>query len=119
MAKPGKGARQKGANFEREIANLLTDQTGIKFERGLAQTRGGGAEVADITTKHLLPKPLHFELKRQIRCNIKAAYEQALEDAAPDSTHIIVTKSDREPIMVTMEISQWLDFFKSWLAVKE
>ena len=119
MASVGKGARLKGSNFEREIANLLTEETGVKFERGLAQTRGGGAEVADVTTQVALPKKLHFELKRQIRCNIKAAYEQALEDAVPDALRVIVTKSDRQPTLVTMELAQWLEFFKPWLATRE
>lgn len=116
MASRGAGARQKGAQFERDIANLFTEQTGVEFKRGLAQSRGGGAEVADVTTTTQLPKPVHFELKRQIRCNIKAAYAQALHDAPKDSLHVIITKEDREPTLVTMELSQWIEFFNSWLA---
>jgi hypothetical protein len=115
MASRGRGARIKGAQFERDIANLLTEQTGVEFKRGLAQTRGGGAEVADVTAP-LLKVPVHFELKRQQRCNIKGAYAQALNDAPAAAVRVIVTKEDRSDTLVTMEFSQWLELFKLWLA---
>lgn len=114
MATRGKGARIKGAQFERDIANLLTDKTGFRFQRGLAQTRGGGAEVADVTCA-TLPKPVHFELKRQQRCNIKAAVVQAQEDSHVDTMRVIITKEDRLDTLVTMELHQWLELFNSWL----
>lgn len=50
MASRGRGARIKGANFEREIAKLFTERLGRDFQRGLGQTRGGGSEVADVET---------------------------------------------------------------------
>jgi hypothetical protein len=115
MASRGRGARIKGAQFERDIANTLTELTGIKFERGLAQTRGGGAEVADVTAPSL-KAPVHFELKRQQRCNIKGAYAQALGDAPAAALRVIVTKEDRSDTLVTMEFSQWVELFKLWLA---
>ena len=116
MASRGKGARVKGAQFERDIANYLSEQTGVEFKRGLAQSRGGGAEVADVTTSATLPHPLHFELKRQIRCNIKAAYHQAQEDSSKEAIRVIITKEDREDTLVTMELDQWLELFKLWIA---
>lgn len=115
MASRGRGARIKGAQFERDIANLLTEKTGIEFKRGLAQTRGGGAEVADVTAPNLAI-PIHFELKRQQRCNIKGAYAQATSDAPETAYRVIVTKEDRSDTLVTMELSQWIEFFKAWLA---
>jgi hypothetical protein len=117
MASRGRGARIKGAQFERDIANLLSEKTGIEFKRGLAQTRGGGAEVADVTATGL-PKHVHFELKRQQRCNIKAAYAQAKNDAPTEAIHVIVTKEDRSDTLVTMELNQWIEFFNAWLAQK-
>lgn len=116
MASRGAGARQKGAQFERDMANYLSEHTGIEFKRGLAQSRGGGGEVADVTTSATLPKPLHFELKRQKRCNIKGAYHQAQDDSIKEAIRVIVTKEDREDTLVTMELEQWLEFFKCWLA---
>lgn len=111
----GRGARLKGSNFEREIANWLSEKTGIEFKRGLAQSRGGGGEVADVTTTAQLPNPVHFELKRQIRCNIKAAYAQACEDSPENYFRVVITKEDRAPTLVTMELSQWVELFNEWL----
>ncbi len=114
MASRGKGARIKGSSFEREIANFLTEHTGIQFKRGLGQARSGGAEVADVTTDVKLRKPVHFELKRQIKCNIKGALEQALRDA-PTKIPIIITKDDRQDALVTMRLNDWIEMFKEWL----
>ena len=114
MATRGKGARIKGAQFERDIANRLSEETGLLFQRGLAQTRGGGEEVADVTCSSL-PEPVHFELKRQQRCNIKAAYAQATDDAPENAYRVIITKEDRADTLVTMELSDWLVFFNAWL----
>ena len=76
MASRGRGARIKGANFERELAKLFRERIGIEAQRGLAQTRGGGAEVADVHMDYL-----HIEAKRHKICSIKRALDQAIEDS--------------------------------------
>ena len=58
-----------------------------------------------------------FEVKRQIRPNIKAAMAQCIKDIkdagrSGDQRPIVVTKADREPIMVTMLWEDWLELFK-------
>ena len=112
MASRGRGAKQKGASFEREIADFLSKALKIEFKRGLGQARAGGKEIADVTCKEL--PQIHFELKRQKRPNIKAAYAQACNDA-PSKLKIIITKQDREDTLVTMELSEWLELFKAYV----
>lgn len=114
MASRGRGARVKGAQFERDIANWLTEQTSIVFKRGLAQTRGGGAEVADVTPE-TSKIPVHFECKRHKRPNIASAYEQACEDAKENQLKIVITKADRKDTLVTMNIDDWLILFQAWI----
>ena len=106
MATRGKGARVKGASFEREIANKLSLNTGYVFKRGLAQARGG-CEQSDVYCDEL---PVHFELKRQVRPNIVAAYRQAVNDCK-GNVKVIITKADREPILVTMNYDEWVCMF--------
>jgi len=117
MASPGKGARIKGAQFERDIATILTEGTGLVFKRGLGQTRGG-EEVSDVTCEHL--PEIHIECKRRKRCDIKGAIKQAIEDIAASSNKdkwpIAITKEDRQDILVTMPFDYWLLFFKAWIA---
>jgi len=110
MASRGRGARLKGANFEREIANYLSEKTNLEARRGLAQTRGGGAEVGDVEIAHL-----QLELKRHKRCNIKAALRQAVNDSAgKNKIPVAITKDDREPILVTMLIDDWVQMFSAF-----
>lgn len=113
MAKRGAGARRKGANFERTIANYLTENTTLSAKRGLAQTRGGGAEVSDVDIQYI-----HIEAKNHKRCNIKAALEQAINDCeANGKIPVAVTKDLRKPVLCTMLLDDWLKFFNSYVAM--
>lgn len=116
MAKVGRSARLKGHNFEREIANTLSEQTNLDWHRGLGQTRNGGSETSDVECDKL--PNIHIECKRHKRVNVKSAWAQALSDA-PTKTKIIIHKNDREPIMVTMSFEEWLELFKEWLKTQK
>lgn len=118
MAKPGRGARLKGANFERHLAKLLTEHTGIKFKRGLGQTRKGGDEIADVYSEDV--PGIHIEAKRHIKCNIKGALRQAEGDIGDkDKFPIIITKDDQKDILVTMKFNDWVEMFDLYLKQSE
>lgn len=115
MAGRGAGARRKGANFERYLANYMSDNTSLEAKRGLAQTRGGGAEVSDVEINYI-----HIEAKNHKRCNIKAALEQAINDCqANGKLPVAITKDDRKPILCTMLLDDWLKLFNSYIAKVE
>jgi len=113
MASRGKGARNKGANFERLIANKISEDTGLGAKRGLAQVRGGGAEVSDVD----MPL-IHIEAKNWKVTYPKKALEQAVRDISISGTGkipVAVTKDLRKPILVTMYYKDWIDFFKAYI----
>ena len=112
MASRGRGARLKGANFERELAKIFNAKfNDLNAQRGLGQTRGGGEEIADVEMEHI-----HIEAKRHKRCNIKAAMRQAIEDSkTKDKLPVAITKDDRQPILVTMHLEDWLTIFESYI----
>mgnify|MGYP006161612883 CR=1 FL=1 len=111
MASRGAGARRKGAQFERDLANLISDRTGVEAKRGLGQTRAGGEEVSDVDMGIV-----HIEAKRHIRCNIKAALRQSISDANVNGKMpIAITKDDREPILCTMLFEDWILFLNAYL----
>jgi hypothetical protein len=117
MASPGKGARLKGHNFEREVAHLLTEDTGIPFKRGLGQTRAGASEYPDVYTPVL--KDIHIECKRQIRCNIKEAIRQGkydIKSSLQDRSLVVISKDDREEMLVTMPYRDWIVLFNAYLS---
>lgn len=115
MTTRGKGARLKGANFERYLANYIKEHTPLEAARGLAQTRGGGAEVSDVSVNYI-----HIEAKRHKRNNIKAAMVQAINDStANDKMPVVITKDDRKPILCTMLLDDWLKFFNAYIKVRK
>lgn len=114
MTTRGRGARIKGATFERTLAKMLTEATGSNFQRGLGQTRRGGAEVSDVYSE--AHPEFHFEAKKQVKCNIKAAMRQALADIEKtDKMPIVVTKDDRSDTLVTMRYEDWIKLFTNYI----
>lgn len=111
MASRGRGARVKGAAFERQLAKYFTDNTKLEAKRGIGQTRSGGAEVSDVDMEII-----HIEAKRHKRCNIKAALKQAVNDASVNGKiPVAITKDDREKILCTMHLDDWIDFFNAYV----
>ena len=111
MASRGKGARIKGAAFERHLAKYFTDNTSLDAKRGIGQTRMGGAEVSDVDMPII-----HVEAKRQKRCHIKAALKQAIEDANINGKiPVAITKDDRQDILCTMRLDDWIHFFNAFI----
>jgi hypothetical protein len=116
MASRGRGARLKGANFERELAKYFNSHFAqMNAKRGLGQTRGGGEEIADVEMDYI-----HVEAKRHKRCNIKGALNQALEDCkSKEKIPVAITKDDRKPILVTMLIDDWIKLFEAYVNLQE
>lgn len=111
MTSRGRGARIKGATFERQLAKYFTDNSPLEAKRGIGQTRNGGAEVSDVDMPII-----HVEAKRHKRCNIKAALKQAIEDANVNGKiPVAITKDDRADILCTMRLEDWILFFNAYV----
>lgn len=111
MASRGRGARAKGAAFERHLAKYFTENSPLEAKRGIGQTRNGGAEVSDVDMDII-----HIEAKRHKRCNIKAALKQAIEDANVNGKiPVAITKNDHEDILCTMRLDDFIHFFNAYV----
>ena len=111
MASRGRGARIKGATFERHLAKYFTDNTIFEAKRGIGQSRMGGSEVSDVD----MPV-IHIEAKRHKRCHIKSALKQAFEDASINGKiPVAITKDDRADILCTMRLEDWIHFFNAFV----
>jgi hypothetical protein len=111
MASRGRSARVKGATFERDLAKYFTEHTPLEAKRGIGQSRCGGSEISDVDIPYV-----HVEAKRQKRCRIKAAMEQAIADAKINKKlPVAVTKDDRADILCTMLLDDWLILFNAYL----
>ena len=102
----GKASRTKGHSFERKLAKIFMSALGIPFKRGI-QFRYGAKEGCDVEGSSIF----HIEAKRHKLCNIRAALRQAEADCAEDGKGripIAVTKDDRGPILVTLNLEHFL-----------
>jgi hypothetical protein len=101
-------SRAKGARGEREFAALLRERfPDLEFERGI-QTRGGGAEAADVFG---LPG-IHWEVKRVEKLNIWAALVQAETDADYASEiPVVAFRQNRSPWYVALPAHAFLDLY--------
>lgn len=119
MASRGRGARAKGAQFERDIAKILEEYTGVKFKRGLGQTRSAKTEGADVQADdHAINSAIHIECKRHSSVSIKPAFKQAVNDC-DSAMPIVITKDDRKDTLLTMKFDDWLPMFKAWMDARD
>lgn len=82
--------RRKGASGEREIARLLSDELGMKFERQLSQSRDGGCD--------LIVGPFALEVKRHESNPLRAWWTQA--NVSADALHLmpaVAYRPSRQP----------------------
>lgn len=103
--------RTKGHNFERWVARQLRPIF-PGAERGF-QTRGGTAEETDIQGT-----PFAIECKVGAQPNIRAAMKQ-VQTAKPDGKHVVISKRDREEVLVTMKFQDWYDLLAAVYGVRE
>lgn len=103
----GRKSRTKGRRFEQELVRWFKSH-GVEARRGY-QSRGGGAEQADVVLPGL---PWHIEAKRRARSAVYSYMEQAHEDcwkSGSGFTPVVILKSDRKPPLVIMWARDWLE----------
>lgn len=118
----GRGAKEKGATFERDLAEHLNDALGLQAAR-MPLSGGGswsaeqGAGLADLTGT----PGLHIEAKRTERLDIRGALRQAVASTSkrrsPDLPTVI-TRRNREPLgdsIVAMRLDDFVQLYDAWL----
>lgn len=101
-------SRQKGAAGERELANKLKEY-GFACRRG--QQFSGASGDADVIG---LDK-IHIECKRAERLNLSKAMSQSIRDCSNGNIPVVMHRKNREDWLVTMQLSQWVEFYKEWI----
>lgn len=103
----GRASQRKGAAGERELAAILADA-------GYTTERGGFCfgEKPDLVG---LPG-VHCEVKRVERLNVPEAMKQSTRDAEKfqDGIPTLFHRRNREPWLVTMRLTDWLNFYRRW-----
>ena len=100
-------SRQKGAAFERKLANLLKEY-GYDCRRGQQYSGANGdADVVGLDG-------IHIEAKAVERLIIYDAMNQAINDAREGELPAVFHKKNRQPILVTMKLDDWLKLYEGW-----
>ena len=98
-------SRAKGAAFERKLTNILKEH-GYDCRRG--QQYCGANGDADVVG---LPD-IHIEAKAVEKLNIYEAMNQAIRDARDGELPAVFHKKNRQPILVTMTLEDWLALYE-------
>jgi hypothetical protein len=85
----GAKSRRKGANWEREVANILTELTGVECSRRLQQYQVGGSDIETIL-------PIAVEAKTGYRISVAKALEQVEEARNPEELPFVWVKQNRK-----------------------
>ena len=100
--KPRINSRNKGANGEREFANLLTKE-GFQAERG--QQHSGGKDSPDVKCEGLTG--VHFEVKRVQSGNLYKWLAQAIRDAK-DNIPIVAHRRNNADWVAVLPMTELL-----------
>lgn len=91
--------RNKGAGFEREIANDLTAEWGIIIRRNIGQARDGGDDIT-------VP-PYRIECKRRKGIAVYQFMDQVMGVTEPGEIPVVIIKADRREPLVVMSYRDW------------
>lgn len=105
----GKASQRKGAEGERELAALLRAQ-------GYDVQRGGSLSFGEQPDLYGLPG-VHIECKRCEQLRLIEWMAQARRDSQRfgDGVPALFHRRSRAPWLVTMELTDWLKFYKQEL----
>lgn len=99
-------SNQKGKRGERDAAKFLREH-GFEARRG--QQFSGGGDSPDVV--HSIPG-VHIEVKRTERFRLYAALEQAIEDAGPDDTPVVMHRQNGKPWVVVLDAEEFFSLLK-------
>lgn len=101
----GKQSQRKGADGERELAQVLR-------KHSYDCARGGLLSFGEKPDLSGLPG-IHIEVKRVEKLNVVEAMEQSIRDSErmQDGVPTLFHRRNRKPWLVTMRLSDWLELY--------
>lgn len=102
----GKGRQRKGAEAEKELADILRDY-------GFNVQRGGSMSFGALPDVYGLPG-VHVECKRHEHLNLDAAMEQSVRDSEKfmDGMPAVFHRRNRKGWLVSLRLADWIDLYK-------
>lgn len=106
--KKGKSSRRKGADYERQLANLIRDRYGYPTRRGYVFYHESDVVGLD---------EIHCEVKAVERLNVREAYRQAVEESEKrkDGIPVLFHHKARDGWLVTLSLEDFMDMYGAWI----
>lgn len=108
-----KSVREKGKNFERELATEIERRLGGRAWR----TPCSGSQWwnrADVTSRDNIMSRFHIEAKRQEKFSLETWYNQALRGAQGGQIPLVAARRSRDKAMVYMTFDDFLTILELW-----
>jgi Holliday junction resolvase len=99
--------KRKGDDFERQVASILADELGADIRRVLLSGPRGEGDVEGIPE-------VHIECRRRERVRLGQWFEEE-SHKANGKPFALIHKRSREPVFVTMSLSDWMRLFREIL----
>ena len=96
-----KSQRDRGKRGEREVAGILRQHGYDAFRTQQYCGKNGNADVSGLPG-------FHIEVKRTERLRLYDAMQQSQRDAPPDEIPIVVSRADRKPWLVSIDLNDFL-----------
>lgn len=103
----GRGARNKGAAGERELAALLSEHLGFVVRRNLGQARDG---ADDLTVQQF-----RIEVKRRERLEVDKWSEQVEACAQPGEVPVVAYRRNGQPWRVCLRLDDFIPLMRDAL----
>ena len=106
-------SRDKGARFERKVAELFREWGYPAFRT--AQFSGKTGECADVEGVPYI----HIECKHCERMTLYDWMAQAIRDSKANKEQkppVVIHKANNKPVLVTMLWEDWIELYKEWEA---
>ena len=104
MSKLGK---DRGASYEREVCNALSERLGTKVSRVLGQARDGGSDI-DLG-------PFMIECKRRRKIALYEWMEQAKISSKGDKVPVVICRADGKESLVIFRLDDAITLMQNEL----
>lgn len=115
MASIGRGSRNKGANYERQIAKLLADKFGVIVKRTGAQEKWKvhGGDVNAAKFQNTILTDFFWELKKRESWSIIDWFKKACDDCkGMMQIPVVVASKNNEDDYAFLRLSDFLALLK-------
>lgn len=103
----GKYQRNRGANFERELATYLTSALNRSVKRNIGQSRDGGD---DITIR-----PFRIEAKRRKAFAVYEFLDQVQAASKPGEIPVVIGRGDHREAFAVVPLDKFVVLMEAYL----